>query len=298
MPITTSISGSYAVKMIAVALLCAVFGVWGIYDYAVAIPAKQRAFDRYQVLNLGKTALESTNTSPGQLTSEAASADEEINLEWMRVTGRLPIDTPANEVAALISTHERGEWLKFLSDMKIILRVPRTPPLDDPAEVPARKALEFIDSELGTKGIPTPPSALDRATQWFFIASLPCAPWVLWMFLKARRQTYRLDEDGTLNFNGDAELGSGAWTREEIADIDMSRWMAKSIAYAVHQDCRRLKLDAYLHKDLHLIIGAIASLLHPDDWDDQAKPVKNDQPPAGGEPVSTSQATSEASAGV
>src|SRR5262245_25137029 len=132
MPINTSISRSYAIKMIAVAILCAVFGVWGIYDYAIAIPNKQRAFDRYQVLNLSKTALESTNTASGQLTAEAAKADEEINQEWLRVTGRLPKDTPANEVGVLINTHERGSWLKFLGDMKIILRDARTPPLDDP----------------------------------------------------------------------------------------------------------------------------------------------------------------------
>jgi hypothetical protein len=75
-------------------------------------------------------------------------------------------------------------------------------------------------------------------------------------------------------------FGDGAWTREEMADIDMDRWMAKSIAWLVHTDNRRLKLDAYLHKDLHLIIGAIASRLYPDQWDDQAKPIKADQPAA------------------
>jgi len=296
MPITTSISRSYAIKMIAVAILCAVFGVWGIYDYAIAIPNKQRAFDRYQVLNLSKTALESTNTTSGSLTPEAVKADEEINQEWLRVTGRLPKDTPANEVMALFNSHERGAWLKFLSDMKIILQASRTPPLDDPLEMPARKALEYIDSELGTIGVPTPPSAFDRMTQWFFIASLPCTPWVLWLFVKARRQKYRLDEDGTLHYFGDPEFGDGAWTRDEIADIDMHRWMAKSIAWAVHQDGRRLKLDAYLHKDLHLIIGAIASRMHPEEWDAEAKPVKKDLPPSGGTLASTPE-TSEAGVG-
>ena len=37
----------------------------------------------------------------------------------------------------------------------------------------------------------------------------------------------------------------------------------------------RLMLDDYKHRDLHLIIGAIASRLYPQDWDDQAEIVKS-----------------------
>ena len=50
--------------------------------------------------------------------------------------------------------------------------------------------------------------------------------------------------------------------------------MAKSVAAVEHRDGRRIKLDDYVHKDLHLIVGSIASRLHPEDWDDDAKPVK------------------------
>lgn len=125
-----------------------------------------------------------------------------------------------------------------------------------------------------TGSVPTMPSKLDRMTQWIYIACIPVAPVFFIMLYKVRRQRYTLDDDGTLHFAGDKELNSGAWTADEIADIDMSRWMAKSIAYVVHTDGRRLKLDAYLHKDLHLIVGAIASRFYPDQWDVEAKMVK------------------------
>ena len=59
----------------------------------------------------------------------------------------------------------------------------------------------------------------------------------------------------------------------EIFDIDMGRWMAKSVAWVVHADGRRLKLDDYLHRNVHLIVGALASERYPDEWDAEAKRV-------------------------
>ena len=147
---------------------------------------------------------------------------------------------------------------------------------------------------------PVKPGKFNRATQWVYMACLPAVPIFLILFINATRQRYRLEDDGTLRFEGDKELKSGAWSSDEIVDIDMSRWMAKSIAYAVHADGRRLKLDAYIHKDLHLIIGAIASRLHPDQWNAEAKMVKSaagDQADdsegdaSGGQPVSEAATT-------
>ena len=123
--------------------------------------------------------------------------------------------------------------------------------------------------------VPSMPSKFNRMTQWIYIACIPVAPLFFIMLYKARRQRYTLDDDGMLHFAGDKELNSGSWKADEIADIDMSRWMAKSIAHVVHADGRRLKLDAYLHRDLHLIVGAIASRLYPDQWDSQGKMVKS-----------------------
>ena len=158
-------------------------------------------------------------------------------------------------------------------------------------------ALEKKTAELNalTPGgeVPVPPSQFDRITQIFFMTCLPCVPFFFLLYRKAKRQTYRLDDDGALHFTGDPILGNGQWKREEIADIDMSRWMSKSIAHAVHADGKRLKLDAYLHTNLHLIVGAIASRLHPSEWNADAKPVKAAQASA----ESAAAVASDASAG-
>jgi len=93
------------------------------------------------------------------------------------------------------------------------------------------------------------------------------------------RQRYRLDDEGALHFTGDKQQGAGVWAANEIADIDMSRWMRKSIAWVVRNDApssagNRLKLDAYQHRNLEKVVGALASRFHPEQWDDEARPVK------------------------
>lgn len=122
--------------------------------------------------------------------------------------------------------------------------------------------------------IPSPPSKFDHVVQWIYISCLPFGLWPVISLLRVSKQRYRLEDDGTLHFAGDKTLGSAAWARHEIADIDMSRWMAKSIAWPVHAGGSRLRLDAFEHKNLDQIVGAIASRLYPDAWHSDARPVK------------------------
>ena len=53
-----------------------------------------------------------------------------------------------------------------------------------------------------------------------------------------------------------------------------------SVAFVVNTDGRRAKLDDYLFKNTHLIVGAIASEKYPEQWDDEAKIPKKDEPEA------------------
>ena len=69
----------------------------------------------------------------------------------------------------------------------------------------------------------------------------------------------------------------GAWPKEEIADIDMKRWMSKSIAFVELTDGSRVKLDDYIFRDTHLIVGALASQRYPEQWDEQAKPARKEE---------------------
>jgi hypothetical protein len=131
--------------------------------------------------------------------------------------------------------------------------------------------------QLTADAVPDKPSAYDKPTQWLFIACILFVPMALMEAARVKRRTYTLDDDGTLHCPA-GTLPSADWRSADIADIDMGRWMAKSIAWLVHTDGTRIKLDDYKHKDLYKIIGVIANRLHPDQWTIEAKPVKPEEP--------------------
>lgn len=132
---------------------------------------------------------------------------------------------------------------------------------------------KVVEAELNEfDGQPEKPARLDHIMQWGFIACLPFAPYYLWVYLSTRRREYLLDDDGALHL---PEVG--IWSRDEISDIDMSRWMKKSIAWVIHTDGTRVKIDDYKHRNAHLIIGAIAHRMYPEQWEIDAKAVKGDE---------------------
>lgn len=130
--------------------------------------------------------------------------------------------------------------------------------------------------EVTVDGAPIQPAAYDRPTQWLFISCILMVPYFWLELARVKKRIYRLDEDGTLHLPKGTQP-SETWRPSDIADIDMERWMAKSVAWLVHRDGTRIKLDDYKHKNLHLIVGAVASRLYPDQWTAEAKPVKAEE---------------------
>ena len=118
------------------------------------------------------------------------------------------------------------------------------------------------------KGRPTPPAAYDRPVQlWMYMVGCGVmgVPWFLWQWIATARRRYSLEDDGTL------VAPEGRFGRTEIADIDMDKWMSKSLATVVLADGRKLVLDDYKHRDMHLIVGAIASERYPEKWSPEAR---------------------------
>jgi hypothetical protein len=280
MTITTTIATHYKWRLIAVGVVCAVLGVWGVYDYAIAIPRKQRAYERAQVCERVSEALGAvpgTDEFESHRREAMAAVNDEalriLNRELEAVRGGEPIkdmqdlQQKLEQVGANLRGTEEGAWLEAMTHFARALASPRAP-----GELAGihQQAYDNAKAVLNTLGSVTRPSQFDRATQWAFILCLPMAPYFFWLCAATRRRMYQLDEDGTLHLPGKL----GAWRAEEIADIDMSRWMAKSTAQIVHTDGRRVLLDDYKHKNLHLIIGAIASRLYPDAWTAEARVVK------------------------
>jgi hypothetical protein len=258
------------------AVLFTVLGAWGVYDYAVKIPRQQMLTDRLTLLELCRAGLE-TEQSTGEQTPEAREALLALNAEIQRLINEglaEPGETMtleeyrqrALERAQALPTSEEGQWVSLLTGIAWALKNERRIPLTPEAYPQANAAYEATNKWIEDIGVVTAPHKFDRVTQWAFISCLPFGPWFLWSFWATKRRVYTLDEEGTL------AMPEGTWKREEIADIDMDRWMAKSVAWVVHRDGARVKLDDYKHRDLHKIIGSIAHRLHPDDWDAEARP--------------------------
>ncbi|HWB20442.1 MAG TPA: hypothetical protein VG711_09100 [Phycisphaerales bacterium] len=155
-----------------------------------------------------------------------------------------------------------------------------------PDEIKRLQSLRAEFNQVAQNGsVPSKPAAFDQWTQLAFISMLPCAPFIWWMYVKQKRMVYRIDETGTVHLPAEKNHPAEEWTADQIKDIDMSRWMAKSIATLEHVDGRSVKLDAYLHKDLHLIIGRLAHRFYPELWEEDGRKVKPDAAPEEPEPA-------------
>ena len=282
MAINVTIAKGYAWRMIIIGAASVVLGAWGVYDYAVDIPQRQVLHQRAELLTLCKDALE-TEQAAGSFTPEAKTAMEAVTAEMERTIRRELGETLDPEQAAptaeqqaemqkkfaeVMQTSEDAEWLALLGVITQGLYAERRLPLTEQDYPLAFLAFDATRSNLDAIGQVTAPGKYDRLTQWAFIACLPCAPYFFWMYFVTRRRRYTLDDDGTLH------TPAGTWPADELADIDMNRWMAKSIAWVIHRDGARVKLDDYKFKGLHQIVGAIASRLYPDDWDENARPAE------------------------
>jgi hypothetical protein len=283
MPITTTIARHYAWRCIIIAIVFLVLGLWGVYDYMVAIPAREQQFLRGEICRLVSDAFE-----PGHWDEAAPIARERITAEIERIgSEHFKADQSqafdaedlseeawaaraADVQAAIASIRERNEDGWFMA-LLLFREALRQPPFDYPLTGVDLLAHETAQSGAQAVAGVSQPSRYDRPTQWAFMACLPFVPYYVWAFVATRRRVYRMDEDGTLH------LPQGTWAQDDIADIDMSRWMAKSIAHVVHRDGTRVKLDDYKHRNLHLIIGAVASRLYPDQWQPDAKQIKSEQ---------------------
>ncbi len=302
MAIEVRVSRGYSWRMIIIAVVSLVFGLWGVYDYVIAIPRDQQRADRLDLIRVSKDALE-TEQARGEMTSQAKLAHEAILAELNEVLRQElaasgndgPVNEPDQFREAVVAFHDQLQasgqlqWVGLLVTIGNGLVAERGAVLTEKDYPRAYTAYTQSQAEIKAFGDVTAPGKYDRLTQWAFISCLPCVPYFVWMFFAARRRVYRLDDDGTLH------TPEGTWARDDIADIDMRRWMAKSIAWVVPRDGQRIKLDDYKFRDLHLIIGSIASRLHPGDWTSEAKPIDEKTDAAAG--VDEAAATASTDAG-
>ncbi|MDG2423390.1 MAG: hypothetical protein P8M22_05370 [Phycisphaerales bacterium] len=251
-----SVAPSFSLRALIVAAMCLVLGVWGIYDYLWSIPAQELAYSRGEISREVHFSLEAIDA--GEVTSVDSEAIEQT---VKKLDGQLSEPLPGDAGPDALSWRDT---LQVYRDG--IMRPSSVSPTDWP--VMREQAHLESDAALELYGEATPPSKYDRPVQWMFILCLPFVPWYLWALFSTGSRKYRLDPDGTFH------MPEGTWKAEQISDIDMSRWMAKSVCWVVSTDGTRIKLDAHIYKGLDTMIGVIAHRLHPDNWSLDARPVK------------------------
>jgi hypothetical protein len=248
MAIQTSVKRSFIYWNLLYLVLCGGLGAWGAYDYWVTIPAQQKAVAEY-----------------GGLVEELAGLEIRGKL-WQLAEKRQSGSATPEEV------QELQELEKALQEAGTTGPPPR---LTDAERVryPEIKDILTVDFEN------TPPESPASYDGWvnLWVYFVGCGilgtPWFVWKLMSRRGQVWILEDDGSL------KTPDGTFTTTEIIDIDMSTWMKKSLARVeVAGRNEPIVLDDYEYQDTYLIVGALANRLHPDEWTEEAKPVKDSKP--------------------
>ena len=300
----------HIIRQVLVGLMCLVFGIWGIWDYVEVIPRQIRDFARADVARayqrFAEPVISGSQTidaearnevlkavvsnlkieGPASLTSEIDGLDAAVNSGDAAAVDRMDLmliekivpdmaqkeaaqsGIAADQIATTAAPTSSVRWMAQMSAMVSGLRSPMTGTGN--ATVPLKAGMKAAQQALGLYGEVEPPNSYDRPVQWLFIACLPFAVWYFYGVFHHRGREYRLEDDGTLCLPGET------WSPDELADIDMSKWLKKSQAWVIHRDGHRVLLDDYIYHDMHRIIGTIAEARYPEAWTDQAKPVKKD----------------------
>ena len=286
MAITTSLKRSYVLQRVVLAVLCVGLGAWGVMDYFVWLPAKQKAFVRAEVYRAVNDAITAHGTGAENATSSMELADARLQTAAAEVSevardamtteesDSLSVEQKADRMREALEGANLQQWLFELTMLKTALdEVKQTPP----GRVPERseqflQIADMLKLRLSETDDISEVSTVDRVTRG--VLFMPCLPYGLWLFYalaRMRRIRYVLDDDGTLKTPG------GDIAPDQIADVDMSRWMAKSFATIKLTDGREVKIDDFYHQDAHLIIGQLAHERDPEAWNDDATPVKPEE---------------------
>jgi hypothetical protein len=293
--IRSTAARSQTFRSAIIAVVSLVFALWGAYDYWVRLPNQSTAAYRAQILR----SVQSTGQEIMSLDAAVRRGDLTLGSAEFKVqqdATRASIETTSailrNAIAVadaqLPLAPEDGASVEitaesFLTTMDIvtwrgILGLTQQSLLDPSATAQIKSMGPILVQDgLNAWGDIIPPSKFDRQFQWVYISCIVLVPFYLLAMFRIMGRAYILEDDGTL------VTPEGTWPQDEIKEIDMSRWMAKSTAKVDVGGETPILLDAYLYKNLDAIVGAIAHRLHPAKWGEDARPVKVEAPETEGD---------------
>jgi len=116
---------------------------------------------------------------------------------------------------------------------------------------------------------PAEPAAYDRPVQlWLYIVGCGVmgVPFFVYSQWQLSRKKFRLGDDGSFACN------EGQFTAGQIVGIDMSRWMAKSIATVEVEGGTKIALDDFKYQGVEEIVAHFAARFEPGKWTSDARP--------------------------
>jgi len=276
-------------------VLCAVFGVWGWYDYSVKIPMDELGYQKQVAFTNVKSGLEAHANGEDNALQTAVQAVQAARQQLKESMTKGEIEE-LKSVRQEMESQFKLELQRAQDEGLVSVEFNYTAELGTVAQARLRWSLEIDRLAAGllavgqgrwargsdsfanfvegvSNGITAyqkfpVPNKWNRMVQWLFILCGPYSVVAGLQLIGGLRKKYSVDDEG--NFHHP----QGSWGAAEISDIDMSRWMSKSVAKIVHADGRTVKVDDYVHQDADQIIGAIAHRLRPEEWTDHAKAVE------------------------
>jgi len=226
-PQTSTLRPMAGFRWLAIAIVSLVLGLWGVYDYAVKIPADAAKHERFQIARHVAAALENANFNSQEFREQRDDALARIGAELAQL-GREPaalgdrsavaaeID-PMRAAISTIDAEQRDAWVTTLAIYQRGLNSPTR--LGPSLSGWSALAWELTQPVINAFGSVTPPATFDRLVQWAFIACLPAFPWYLIVYFRAKSKKYKLTADGNLHLPGEDD----PWPLDLISGIDMSK---------------------------------------------------------------------------
>lgn len=165
---------------------------------------------------------------------------------------------------------ERADFAAFKEAEKVKSELEgeaRIAPLNEEQRASYREA-EAVLARFTEK--PIEPSTYDDDIQlWVYIVGCGIlgTPVGIWSQWRLSRKRFKLGDDGSL------ATCDATFAADQLADIDMERWMEKSIATVVTTDGARIELDDYHYQGVEDIVAALAARFHPGKWTSDARPI-------------------------
>ena len=175
------------------------------------------------------------------------------------------VKIPNQEIAAI-------EYEAFAEELRI-LQESEVKPLPE-AQAIRYEEVKLILKERFDNTPPPFPASYDRPLNlwvYFIGCGVLGTPWFAWKLIRQPRIDATLEEDGSL------VTRQGTFTADQITDINMSKWMSKSIASVlVEGKDEPIVLDDYVYQNTYLIVGKLANRFYPDEWSEEAKVITSD----------------------